>query len=248
MGFYEQISKYYDEIFPVGAEQLGFLTGEVGSSPKRVLDIACGSGGYSVALAKQGHIVTAVDVDEKMVFLAQQKASTENLKVQVFRCDMKELKSRVEQKEGFDFVFCIGNSIVHLGSPEEIQEALKQMYSVMSSGAKLVLQIINFDRIIKYNITELPTLKNSETGLEFNRNYVYKETEGLIDFNTVLTVCKDDQKEHFENSIELLPLLSGDLLKMLEIANFKRVEAFGDFKSSAFDEQAFLLVIKAEKQ
>ncbi len=67
MGFYEQISKYYDYIFPAGKEQIDFIETAAGTPPKKVLDIACGSGGYSVALAKDGYSVTAVDLDEKMV-------------------------------------------------------------------------------------------------------------------------------------------------------------------------------------
>jgi len=62
MGFYEEISKYYDYIFPVGKEQINFITKVAGEGPKSVLDIACGTGGYALELAKQGYAVTAVDL------------------------------------------------------------------------------------------------------------------------------------------------------------------------------------------
>ena len=82
MGFYEQISKFYDYIFPVSNEQKEFLKSLISNTSIRVLDIACGSGGYSIELAKLGHNVTAVDLDIEMVTLAKQKANKENLKEQ----------------------------------------------------------------------------------------------------------------------------------------------------------------------
>ena len=123
MGFYEQISKYYDYIFPVGNEQTKFLKSLLSNSSMRVLDIACGSGGYSIELAKPGHNVTAVDIDNEMVTLAKQKANKENSKISISQCDMKNLKDKFVDSPCFNFVFCIGNSLAHLESPEDIQGA-----------------------------------------------------------------------------------------------------------------------------
>jgi glycine/sarcosine N-methyltransferase len=211
MGFYEQISKYYDYIFPVGDEQLEFLKSLFYKTPEKVLDIACGSGGYSVELAKSGHNVTAVDLDDKMVELAIKKANKESLKIEIYQCDMKELNHKFIDSQNFDFIFCIGNSIAHLKSPDDIQEALYQMYSILNPGGTLVLQIINFDRILKHSISELPTLRNSEIGLEFIRKYMYDSESGHIAFNTVLIVNNANSMERFENSIELFPILSSKL-------------------------------------
>jgi glycine/sarcosine N-methyltransferase len=247
MGFYEQISKFYDYIFPVGETQLKFLKDSIGNTSKRVLDIACGSGGYSIELAKSGHKVTAVDLDEEMVALTKQKANLESLEVNSFKCDMKELKTKFADSQGFDFIFCIGNSIVHLGSLEEIQEALKQMYSIMGDGGTLVLQIINFDRILQHNISELPTLINTEIGLEFVRKYEHNAEKGMINFNTVLKVNNENENERFENSVELFPVISSKLMDMLEKADFKNINFYGDFTYSIYDDKAFLLVVKAEK-
>lgn len=247
MGFYEQISKFYDYIFPVGEEQLRFLKTSLGHTSKSVLDIACGSGGYSVELVKAGHKVTAIDLDEEMVLQAKQKAIKEKVEINVFKCDMKELNLKLTGVNGFDFIFCIGNSIVHLGSLEEIQEALEQMYSLLKTGGTLVLQIINFDRILKYNVSELPTLVNNEVGLEFIRKYEYNTQKRLINFKTLLKINNKNTNERFENSVELFPVLSNELGNMLNRAAFKNVHFYGDFNNSSYDENAFLLVVKAEK-
>jgi glycine/sarcosine N-methyltransferase len=154
MSFYEQIGKYYDHIFPVGEQQLNFIKQTAGSPPKKILDVACGSGGYSVALAREGYLLQAIDLDDEMVRLAGEKAKKEKLDMGVSKCDMKDIEGRFKME--FDGVFCIGNSIVHLGSLSEITDVFKQMNSVLRQGGFLILQTINYDRVLKYGISALP--------------------------------------------------------------------------------------------
>ncbi|MCX7921125.1 MAG: class I SAM-dependent methyltransferase [Clostridia bacterium] len=245
MGFYEEISRYYDYIFPIGEQQLNFIKQSVGTPPKTVLDVACGSGGYSVELSKGGYNVKATDVDEKMVEMAREKAGKQNLDMHVFRSDMRELQDMDGDK--FDCIFCIGNSIVHLGSLEDIYRALERMYNLLQKEAKLILQIINYDRIINQGITGLPTIKNDEVGLEFIRNYQYIREKQLIVFHTVLTVNEENGEKRFENAIELLPVLKSDMVQVLERAGFKELELYGDFNYTPYNENSYMLVVKAVK-
>ncbi len=245
MGFYEQLSKYYDFIFPVGKEQLKFLKEAAGIPPKELLDIACGSGGYSLELAKAGYRMTAVDVDPEMVKLAEQKVRREGLAIEVRECDMLQLANGLTGQ--YHCVFCIGNSIVHLGSHGEILAALKQMHHLLADKGCLVLQIINFDRIINREIKALPTIKNDEIGLEFVRRYNYKKESGLINFDTMLTVSHQEGEERYENSIELFPLLCRQMEELLKASGFEHFHFYGDFNGSEYGEDSFLLVVKAVK-
>lgn len=243
MGFYEQISEYYDYIFPVGKEQLNFLKESFGLPTKKLLDVACGSGGYSLELSREGYVVTAVDIDDEMVRMAKEKASVKGIGIEVFKSDMKELGKAFQPD--FDGIFCIGNSIVHLGSVGEIKKVIRDMYKLLSDNGVLILQIINFDRIMRYGINELPTIKNNVIGLEFIRKYEYTNEKGKIDFNTILITGKG--KERFENSIELFPVLSSDMTEGLKDAGFKEIELYGDFNNSEYNENSFMLVARAKK-
>lgn len=260
MGFYEQISKFYDDIFPVDAEEVEYISKAAGQPPRRILDVACGSGGYAVELAKGGYRLTAVDLDGEMVAMAREKAKRAGVDITVLQCDMRELhKTLVDSSPAdadgtpsamdtrFHCIFCIGNSLVHLGNLQEISGALKEMYGLLEAGGTLIVQTINYDRIIKYNVDSLPTIKNPAATLEFVRKYAYMEDSGLINFNTTLTVGPEGEKEVFENSIELFPIKSGDLLRLLQETGFQKIEFSGDFDGSDYDEEAYMLVAKAVK-
>ncbi len=245
MGFYERIAPYYDEIFPAGEEQLEFIRRAAGRPPKRLLDIACGSGTYSVRLAQDGYEVWACDADRKMVELAGKKAADMNTPVNVFMSDMLELDRNISIK--FDSVFCIGNSIVHLGSADQISKAVMQMKGLLNADGNLLLQIINFDRVLEKGITSLPTISNAERKLEFKRNYSLDESSRLIHFDTILTVEENDRTTRLENRVELFPLRARDLREILEGAGFRTISFFGGFNEEAYEPaDSFLLVALAK--
>lgn len=245
MSFYDEISKYYDKIFPAGEEQVSFIMEAAGKKAAKILDIACGSGTYSIALAKEGYKVTAVDIEDEMVRKVQDKAKRDKVDIEAFVCSMTELEDKLAQK--YQVLFCIGNSLVHLKSLEEIEHVLKQMYNLAEPDGVVIIQIMNYDRIIRLGLKELPTIINEESGIEFIREYDYKPELKIIDFNTTLIVKNKGNAETFKNTVELLPLLSDELTDIVEKVGFKRYECYGNFKCSSYKEDSYMLVLKAFK-
>jgi glycine/sarcosine N-methyltransferase len=247
MGFYEEIAPYYDYIFPAGEEQLGLISDAAGEPPKKMLDIACGTGAYSVRLAQAGHEVWALDADPEMIRLARLKAAGNNVHVSFFVGDMLELDKSIGSTEiKFDCIFCIGNSIVHLGSRDAVRNAVKKMKERLVPGGSIVLQIINFDRVLEKGVTSLPTLKNEDIGLVFERNYTRDEDTGLICFDTVLTVDEKAGQVRTGNRVKLFPLTSSMLEDILTTEGPGSFEFFGDFSKSPYiPGESFMLVAVA---
>lgn len=240
MAFYDEISNYYDYIFPTGAEQINFIREIAGKPPKALLDIACGTGGYTIELAKLGYELTAADIDEGMVEELRKKLSQDTGDIKCIRAGMLEMKEKLESK--FDLAFCIGNSIVHLSNLEEIQDFLVIAKSLLKKDGRLIIQIINFDRIILKEINELPAIVNEEIGLRFERYYRLDKEENRVWFRTVLSV----DGRMLENEIPLFPLQSDDLNDLLKKAGFKKVKLFGDFNGSDYDRyNSYMLVLWA---
>ncbi len=252
MGFYEEIAPYYEEIFPAGEEQLKFIMETAGDPPSRLLDVACGAGLYSVKLAQKGYEVWACDADLEMIRQARQKAASLNGQVTFFISDMQELALPEEkgpnrrEAAGFHCVFCIGNSIVHLNSTAAVGTAVKSMKKLLLPGGSLLLQIINFDRVLQQGVTSLPTLRNDKRGLTFTRKYDMDKTTGLIHFDTVLTLDRDGVPLEFNNRVDLFPLTSDMLNNILRDAGFKTVKFYSDFNKNEFDlRESFMLVAAA---
>jgi len=239
MGFYEELSKYYDIVFPLGKSQMKFIT-EHSKGKKNILDLAAGTGNYSIALAKQGYNVVAVDLDEEMIKKIEAKNEKEGTKVKPYVLDMKNIDNL--GKDEFDVIVCIGNSLVHLDNSREIKDVLHKMYSLLKNTGVVILQIVNYDRILEYNIKELPLIDRPESGVRFVRNY---EIEGgKVLFKTKLIINAD---RIYENCIKLYPLRSQELLDMLKGEGFKDIKLYGGFDEKEYTKDSFPLVLEAHK-
>ncbi len=240
MVFYDAISKYYDFIFPVSRDTVNFLAECIGPPKKSVLDVACGTGDYSIELGKLGFDVTAVDIDKEMIQALRDKISIAESRVKCLQADMQDLHTKFD-KSSFDAVYCIGNSVVHLDNLDKISAFFKDVRSLLTKDGRFIFQIINFDRVISKNVKSLPTIVNDVVPLKFERFYSNKN--GQIAFKTILSV----EDRTIENEIFLTPLLYDEAVSMLKNAGFKEFHAYGDFKKNDFDkENSFMLIIEAK--
>lgn len=242
MKFYKELSKVYDIIFPKDDTTLNFLCKDLKGNSK-ILDLACGTGTYSAALALKGHRVDGIDLGEEMIQLAKGKGA---LFANFTVGDMTRIKE-IYEDEKYDLIYCIGNSIVHLKSKEKIEKFIKDIYDMLNDHGAFIVQIVNYDRIIKNNVKSLPSISRKEKGVSFIRNYNYKEENQKVEFQTELIISKDDNQERYENSVDLIALKRDELENMLSKAGFADIEAFGDFSEEAFNEETFALVIKGIK-
>jgi len=229
MSFYKILSKYYDEIFPSNPHQIHFIK-SITRNHKRILDVAAGSGNQAIELAKEGYQVTATDLDSDMVDKIRQKSITNNVNIHALPLDMREVETLSE--DHFDAVMCIGNSIVHLDSLAEIENTVKKFNNVLADEGKLLIQIVNYDRILNNQITELPLIERPKNGLTFIRTYDH--VDGKIKFNGKLIINHPPDVNTYNNTVELYPLTSKQLKSSLESAGFHNIKLYGSFKGEDY--------------
>lgn len=243
MTFYEEISTYYDYIFPINKTQLNFFKKHFKDKPtKSVLDIASGSGSYTLEFAGWGLRAVGIDFEEDMVKKASAKVKGLT-NVSFVTGDMRKLSF---QDKEFDAAICIGNSLPHILSDEDLKAAVTEMYRILNKEGILILQTVNYDRILKHKVSELPLIENNEIGLVFRRLYDFRE-DGLLDFNTELEIKKDAGTKSFNNTVVLRPLTKLELEKMLEEAGFSQITVYGAFDGREHSDEAPATIIVAKK-
>lgn len=124
-----------------------------GAGARRVLDAACGSGGHVVWLAEAGYQAAGVDDSAGMVSLAASKAAGHGVAASLAVSSLLNVNPRRLAAIGvepggwrdFDAVLCLGNSLPHLRTAEDLAGALGSLASVLKPGGLLVLQNLNYD-------------------------------------------------------------------------------------------------------
>ncbi|AGK53860.1 class I SAM-dependent methyltransferase [Bacillus sp. 1NLA3E] len=241
MSFYQNLNLYYDILFPANPTQISFI--EKYSKPAaRILDIAAGTGNQAILLASNGYDVTATDSEEEMVNTMAEKALNENVPLQSIRLEMEKIQ--LLSTSSYDVIVCIGNSIVHLNSIDEIRNMIKDIYKLLENDGTFIVQTVNYDRILNLQIQELPLIKKPE-GISFRRTYEFLDEK--IRFNGALTVEKDGEIQQFDHSVELYPLQSFQLVTVLQEAGFSEITLYGDFKENEYSITSPAIIAVAKK-
>ena len=123
--FYE----VYDELFASKAysKEVGCvleLAGDaLGRSAHRVLEIGCGTGNHTLALANSGAEIVAIDIDPLMVSRARKKLAVAGKK----NADVRLVPVSKLEISGFDLACALFNVITYLGSREELDDFFKSV-------------------------------------------------------------------------------------------------------------------------
>ena len=123
----------------------------------RVLDIGCGTGNFSIKLAKKGCKVTGIDLSDKMLDLAREKTAKKNLFIDYYNMSVYNIKFPTQH---FDAIF----SMATFEFVRDMEKAINEAFRVCKDKGQIMIGTINRD-------SKWGELYNSE---EFQKNSVFK--------------------------------------------------------------------------
>ena len=98
------------------------------SQPQRLVDIACGTGDFAIALAKAGiPEVIGVDISEGMLEVGRQKVAAEGLQIELRVDDSEALSFADDSVDAVSVAFGVRNF-------EHLQQGLDEMHRVIRPG------------------------------------------------------------------------------------------------------------------
>lgn len=238
MDFYSQISKYYNDIFPLNKAQISFVTSYLnqGDSVGSMLDIGCGTGGLPIGLHNYFDMLVGIDTNEEMLKLARDKASGKN--IDFANMDMLEIDTKFPCN-AFDIVLCFGNTVVHLQSIEDVELFFNKVATILVEGGKFLFQIINYDNVLDNKLSGLPTIENDR--IKFERKYILDENN-MIDFSTILTI--KDTGEEIISSVLLFPIRKLQVEQTLKNAGFKTIRSYSSFTKKEYSRDSLPLIFE----
>lgn len=103
-----------------------------------VVDLGCGRGRHAIPLSRRGYRVTGVDISEKMLRMARERASREKVSVEWVREDMREFL----RPETFDACLSLFTSFGYFAD-EENEKVLRNAGKSLKRGGTLLLDLRN---------------------------------------------------------------------------------------------------------
>ncbi len=243
VAFYSDLCDVYDSLFPVSEAQREFFDKIRGSGEiRKVVDAGCGSGEQLLCFAAAGALCTGFDPDPALASLARGKlAAYPGSRVE--RGGFADMV-RIAPPDA-DLVLCLGNSLVHVPR-EESSRFLRDAFSVLVRGGRLLLQILNYERMFGEGTTELPLVRSGDGTVEFRRSYAW-EGRNALRFRTALRLSTGDGPRIVRNDIPLYPIYPEELWENLAEAGFDPIRYYGDFSRSEFTPESEAVVCLARK-
>lgn len=233
ISMYDNLMEYYDELFPVEQTKIDYLEelirqADTGAKPgalPRILDVGCATGTFDIQLMKRNMDVTGIDNNAAMVQSACRRNPEPRTNARFFRMDMREAASALAH-QAWTLVLCLGNTLVHLENRREIDRFLKDMYTLVSPGGALVLQLVNYERVLAERMDRLPTIETRRA--RFERQYSMRN-DGRLDFE--VSLYSSTEQLVFRDRNALFPLKAPELEESLKEAGFVNVSFRDSFSS-----------------
>jgi cyclopropane fatty-acyl-phospholipid synthase-like methyltransferase len=134
--FTAPVNAFWEKAVPPEAARAdaAFAARRFGAPPAHILDMPCGAGRHSLALAEMGYRVTGVDLSEDAIARARHAAAVRSLPAHFVRRDMRSFATDAPA----DGVVCLGNSISYSGI-----EGMSRLFAAFAGnlrpGGRLIL-------------------------------------------------------------------------------------------------------------
>ncbi|MBP6963381.1 MAG: methyltransferase domain-containing protein [Armatimonadetes bacterium] len=230
---YDPVAAYYDLLISWKArlrrERPLFARVFKEHKVRRILDTACGTGRHAFAFQDWGYHVIAADSSPEMVAKARKNAG--DRPIAFVEAGFTELA----KSDGmFDAVTCLGNSLPHVLSDEELDASLRSMYDVLVPGGAVIIQNNNYDMIVGRAQRFMPIAARRSDGKEYLFQRFFDFHGDTLTFNLVTMVKERGDWAMHVHPIPQRALTSGLLASKLEAAGFENVRFYGGYPAKPF--------------
>ena len=208
---------------------------------QRVLDLCCGQGRHSIALAKTGVDVTGVDLSEEMLAIAASEADKAGVTLNLRRADMRQLPIDFENR--FDAIINMFSSFGYLESESDDQQVLHQAAKVLKPGGRLMMDLLNREWVILNNEEyDWHQHQDGRVVLE-HRDLNLAQSINRLTYTEILP----DGTRRIMSDLNMRLYTLTEMIKMLDTANLTLQNVYGGFRGENYTVNTRRMILVAVK-
>lgn len=246
MPTFEQFTKladYYDRLmrdvpYSSWVDYVQSILERLGSRPKTVLDVACGTGNVTEELYDRGYEIVGVDVAGEMIEVAKRKALDSGRRIEYHVQDISDL----DLGRQFDLVVSLFDSLNYVTDPGSLARGISRVFTHLSPSGLFI-----FDVNTEY---ALANHYFDQSSLEWGRDprYVwtsyYDSTTRICRIDMVFEVQESGGKRQFTEVHHQRAYSLEELSAMLETAGFDVEQVYHAYsfrKPTAHSDRVFFV-------
>ncbi|MBP5284362.1 MAG: hypothetical protein J6Y93_06850 [Treponema sp.] len=225
MELLQNVAEYYEELFPITADQKNFFEAELKNyqNPVKFLRIYCGTGSLEHTLSKEGHDVTGIEICPELIQSATRKRRSQIMFLRYFQMSTLDI-AHFLGKGFYNIISILDNRIAFLKDKILIRKFFFDCKQLITDNGMLVIKLYNYDKFSQAE-TELPDKKSIRATL-FSK--IYSDDEGHKYMEQVLETGNGRLTNVTEDA-EIYPLTCSEIRQISNEAGFSKCEFYSDF-------------------
>ncbi len=238
---YGKFASVYDELMEdIPYERYVEWVGSHVQSGK-LLDLACGTGTLSQFFSDVGFEVTASDLSEDMLTIANQRFLEANASIPVLQLSMDNL----EGLAGFDVVTIAIDSLNYLEAEEQVQQTFAEVHAALNSGGHFFFDVHSLFKV-DHVYMESPFVFDGENVAYIWHTEPNEEPHSVI-HDITFFMRHGELFERFEETHEQRTYPVETYMSWLEQAGFKVESVTADFSGDSPNEESERIFFHAIK-
>jgi len=237
--FTAPVMRFWEAAVPPAATEadVAFILRHAGLHPAAtILDVPCGAGRHSLALARAGFQVTGFDRSEPALERAVAIAKAEGLRTQFACADMLEF----EADRPADALICMGNSIGYF-EPALTAKLLRRFAAALRVGGRLIVDT----SMCAESLLPLTTERSfSFPGGTYEQEMAYDATQSVLKTRAHLTLEGETHELRYRHFV----MTSGEFVRLVRGAGFELRGLFGDTQDAPFAPASPRMLLVAERR
>jgi len=208
-----------------------FYLDQVAEYGEPVLELGCGTGRITIPIAEEGWDIVGLDVSERFLKHAREKAQEEDLEIDWMRGDMRDFSL----DEKFSLIIVPFNTIHHILELDGLERVLNNVKRHLKEDGRFIVEFFNPDLDIlnrnpddEHEILSYELPEKGEIVVREKTNY--RKADQLMH---ITWIFDSEEKEFFKEWIARV-YFPKEVDTILNYNGFLIEEKYGDFDASPF--------------
>lgn len=217
---------------------------------RSVLDLACGTGHYTLEFARRGYLTYGVDLNGESCQYLELKARSQSLDLHILQADMTD----VMLPERCDLAVNFFDSLTYLADTEKVLQHFRTVANALADGGLYILEIGVIDDFENHNVQEVWTEERrdfSVTSTYLRDGGIDPEHSTFIEHCTFGATC-DEHNMFLVLKQAKLALYFDEFKRLVQKAGcFTPLAYYDEFASDAFlpqDELPWRVIAVLQKE
>lgn len=243
--YYDMIAPYYDTLVPRDIKGICNSVEQIikrHNQKKEILDLGCGTGRFTIELAKRGYKMQGLDICNEMLKVARQNSKKKNVKIKFIRADIRNF--RLKRKA---HVIWARGSIGDLLKSTDVKKALKNIRNNLLKDGIFIFDVRDYLYHLK-----LLKKRNHETRVfkKRNKTFVFSFVQDLnkktriAAVKTEVTIKSPRSLVRFKINHALRHYTKKELTKLLNESRFKILEIMPGYELAKENKPRILVIAK----